>query len=332
MLEVKNLTKNYGRKEALKDVSFKVEEHDILGFLGVNGSGKSTTMNIITGYLAATSGTVLVDGIDILEHPNKVKKLLGYLPEKPPLYVDMTVTEYLNFVCDLKKVTIDKNTHILEICKLVQIDDVKNRVIKNLSKGYCQRVGIAQALIGYPKLLVLDEPTAGLDPKQIIEIRTLLTELSAKMTIILSSHILSEIQSVCNRVIVINEGAIVADDTAENLTHSLGKTNKITIAIKGAQEDVHKALTKISEVSSVTQTKVLGENVCEYVVECDKEVDIRDELFYALAENKLPIYSLSLKKTSLENIFIALTETTDKTEPPAKTKSSRKVKKGEGQV
>lgn len=314
MLEVKNVTKNYGRKEALKDVSFKVEENDILGFLGVNGSGKSTTMNIITGYLATTSGTVLVDGIDILENPNKVKKLLGYLPERPPLYVDMTVTEYLKFVCELKKVTIDKTSHILEICNLVQIEDVRNRLIKNLSKGYCQRVGIAQALIGYPKILVLDEPTAGLDPKQIIEIRTLIKELSKKMTIIFSSHILSEIQSVCNRIIVINEGAIVADDTSENLTNSFGKTNKITIAIKGVKENVCKALTKIPAVSSVTQTSVLEENVFEYIVECDKEVDIRDEIFYALAENKLPIYSLNLKKTSLENIFISLTESPDKVE------------------
>lgn len=326
MLEVRNLTKNYGRKEALKDVSFKVEENDILGFLGVNGSGKSTTMNIITGYLATTSGAILVDGINILENPNKVKKLLGYLPEKPPLYVDMTVTEYLKFVCDLKKVKIDKKSHVLEICKLVQIEDVKNRVIKNLSKGYCQRVGIAQALIGYPKLLILDEPTAGLDPKQIIEIRTLIKELSAQMTIVFSSHILSEIQSVCNRIVVINDGEIVADDTSENLTNSLGKTNKITIAIKGVKENIYEALTKIPEVSSVTQTRILGENIFEYIVECDKEADIRDELFYTLAENKLPIYSLSLKKTSLENIFIALTESSNKTELPSK------IEKGEGKA
>ena len=209
MIEVKNLTKRYGTNTALNNVSFTVEEGTIVGFLGPNGAGKSTTMNIITGYLSATSGSVTVQGKNTLENPNEVKKLIGYLPELPPLYMDMTVKEYLNFMYELKGVKLDRKQHIGEICRLTKIDNVYTRLIGNLSKGYKQRVGIAQALLGNPPVLILDEPTVGLDPKQIIEIRNLIKSLGRNHTIILSSHILPEVQAVCERVIVMNNGCLV---------------------------------------------------------------------------------------------------------------------------
>ena len=218
MIEVRNLTKQYGSKKAVDNISFTVNDGEILGFLGPNGAGKSTTMNMLTGYISSTSGEALINGINILDEPMKAKKEIGYLPELPPLYLDMTVKEYLSFVYDLKKCKIPKQAHLEEICKLVKISDVYNRVIKHLSKGYKQRVGMAQALIGNPKILILDEPTVGLDPKQILDIRNLIKRLGKKHTVILSSHILSEIQAVCDRIVIINQGVIAADDTTENLT------------------------------------------------------------------------------------------------------------------
>ena len=223
MIEVKNLTKRYGSNVALDHVSFSVEEGTILGFLGPNGAGKSTTMNIITGYLSASEGEVTVAGHSILDEPAEVKKLIGYLPEMPPLYMDMTVKEYLDFMYDLKKVKIPKEKHIKEICNLVKINDVYKRLIANLSKGYKQRVGIAQALLGNPPVLILDEPTVGLDPKQIIEIRNLIKNLGRNHTVVLSSHILPEVQAVCERILVINKGVIVADGTPDKLSHDLSE-------------------------------------------------------------------------------------------------------------
>ena len=215
MIEVKNLSKSYGSKLAVDGISFTAGESEILGFLGPNGAGKSTTMNMLTGYLSSSGGQALINGVDILEDPVRAKKDIGYLPELPPLYLDMTVMEYLNFVYDLKKCRLPKRSHLDEICRLVKITDVQKRVIRNLSKGYKQRVGLAQALVGNPKVLILDEPTVGLDPKQIIEIRTLIKKLGKNHTVILSSHILSEVQAVCDKIVVIDKGKLVANDTAE---------------------------------------------------------------------------------------------------------------------
>ena len=218
MIEVKNLTKNYGDKRAVDNISFTANDGEILGFLGPNGAGKSTTMNILTGYISSTSGSALINGVDILEDPIKAKSNIGYLPELPPLYLDMTVKSYLNFIFDLKKCKLPRKSHLTDICELCKITDVKERIIKHLSKGYKQRVGLAQALIGNPPVLILDEPTVGLDPKQMVEIRTLIKKLGKNHTVILSSHILSEIQAVCDRVVIINKGEIAADDTAGNLS------------------------------------------------------------------------------------------------------------------
>ena len=232
MVEVKNLTKRYGVNMALNNVSFKVEEGTIVGFLGPNGAGKSTTMNIVTGYLSATSGEVTVSGKNTLDEPNEVKKLIGYLPEQPPLYLDMTVKEYLNFMYELKKVKLPREKHIKEICQLTKIDNVYDRLIGNLSKGYRQRVGIAQALLGNPPVLILDEPTVGLDPKQIIEIRTLIKNLGRNHTVILSSHILPEVQAVCERILVINNGRIVADGATDTLAHDLSPDHRLKMCIR----------------------------------------------------------------------------------------------------
>ena len=233
MIEIKNLKKDYGGHLAVNNISFTVNDGEILGFLGPNGAGKSTTMNIITGYLSATDGSAIINGYDILEDPKSAKREIGYLPEIPPLYLDMTVKEYLNFVYELKGVKLPKGPHIEEICRLVKIKNVYHRLIKNLSKGYKQRVGIAQALIGNPKVLILDEPTVGLDPKQIIEIRNLIRMLGKHHTVILSSHILPEIQAVCDRVIVINKGRIIADDTPENLSTNLSDDHSISVVLEG---------------------------------------------------------------------------------------------------
>lgn len=227
MIEVRNIVKKYGDKYAVNDISFAVNSGEIVGFLGPNGAGKSTTMNILTGYLSATSGTVKIDGHDILEEPTKAKRLIGFLPELPPLYMDMTVREYLDFVYDLKGCKFPRRPHIDEICELIKITDVYNRMIKNLSKGYKQRVGFAQALIGNPPVLILDEPTVGLDPRQIIEIRSLVKKLGKTHTVILSTHILQEVQSVCDRIIVINKGQLVADGDADTLTYKVAGNRKL---------------------------------------------------------------------------------------------------------
>ena len=234
MIEIQNLTKKFGQITAVDDLNFTVNKGEILGFLGPNGAGKSTTMNIITGYLPSTEGTVKVDGFDIMESPTEVKKRIGYLPEHPPIYMDMTVKEYLDFVSDLKLVERrQKKAQMNNVMELVNITDVRDRLIKNLSKGYKQRVGLAQALIGSPDVLVLDEPTAGLDPKQIIEVRKLIKTLGKKHTIILSSHILPEVSAVCERVVIINKGKIVAVDTPDNLSKGLGIASRLSVTIDG---------------------------------------------------------------------------------------------------
>ena len=307
MLEVKNLSKKYGNKVALSDINFSVKDGEILGFLGPNGAGKSTTMNIITGYISSTTGTVTVDGDEIMENPIAVKRKIGYLPEQLPLYLDMTVKAYLDFMYDLKKIKLNKKQHIEEICRLVKIDDVYQRVIKHLSKGYKQRVGIAQALLGEPELLILDEPTVGLDPNQIIEIRNLIKSLGEKHTIILSSHVLSEIQSVCDRVIVINNGKVVADDTTANLSSGLSSENRLILTIEGEQDVIISALKEISGITDVKISKTNADASVECVVNYDKTKDVRKAVFSKMAAINCPIISMSNDNMTLEDIFRKLT-------------------------
>ncbi len=329
MIQVSNLSKKYGSHVAVDNVSFTVNDGEILGFLGPNGAGKSTTMNIVTGYLSATSGTVSIDGYDILENPNEAKMRIGYLPEQPPLYIDMTVKEYLYFIYDLKKVKFPKAPHIDEICRLVKIDHVKERLIKNLSKGYRQRVGIAQALVGNPDVLILDEPTVGLDPKQIIEIRTLITELGKNHTVILSSHILSEIQAVCERVIVINHGKLVADDTPANLSKALSDDHTLTVRVGGPRTDVLKLLSTIAGVKNVTCIGMQETNSNDFIIEPDGLTDVRRSIFARLAERKWPILLMQSNELTLEQIFLRLTEMT---EPEQKKIFSNKQNKKESEL
>lgn len=307
MLEVKNLTKAYGEKRAVDDITFTVNRGEILGFLGPNGAGKSTTMNIITGYLSSSEGTVTVDGHDILSDPIKAKAKIGYLPEHPPLYLDMTVREYLDFMFDLKKCKLPKKAHIAEICELVKITDVYERIIKNLSKGYRQRVGLAQALLGNPDLLILDEPTVGLDPKQIIEIRGLIKKLGEKHTVILSSHILPEVQAVCERVIVINKGKLVADDTPDNLSHAMSTDHKLTVRVDGPEDGVYQLLRGLPSMVEVQKLGVREDSAYEYSLEAEPEADVRREMFRRLADRGWPILALRSSELSLEDIFLSLT-------------------------
>ena len=271
MIEIQNLTKRYGQKLAVDDVSFHVDRGEILGFLGPNGAGKSTTMNILTGYLSATSGECKINGVDILEDPIRAKRSIGYLPEQPPLYLDMTVKEYLSFIYDLKKAKQPKTEHIKEVCDVVKISNVYNRLIKNLSKGYKQRVGVAQALIGKPDLLILDEPTVGLDPKQIIEIRNLVKKLGENHTVILSSHILSEIQAVCDRVIIINQGHIVADEMTNNLSNAISTDNKILLEALGDKEKIVEAVRSLERVKKV---EILSDEIEDLLRQC---LELRDK-------------------------------------------------------
>lgn len=307
MIEVKNLTKRYGSHCAVDDISFQVEEGEILGFLGPNGAGKSTTMNILTGYLSATSGTVTINGHDILDEPNEAKANIGYLPEIPPLYPDMTVREYLDFMYDLKKCALPRVKHITEICRVMKIEDVYNRLIKNLSKGYKQRVGMAQALIGNPPVLILDEPTVGLDPNQIIEIRSLIRTLGKHHTVILSSHILPEIEAVCDRIVIISEGKIVADDTAANLSDHFSKDRRLQVAIAGPRKEVADLLGGITGVDSVKALGSRESGVEEFAVEVRPGTDIRRDLFTRLAQRNWPLLSSKSMAMSLEDILINLT-------------------------
>ncbi len=308
MIEVKNLSKKYGTNLAVNDVSFTIKEGEVVGFLGPNGAGKSTIMNILTGYLSSTAGSVSVAGFNVLDYPEEVKKHIGYLPELPPLYPDMTVNEYLEFCFDLKKATFQKAPHIDEICRLVKIDHVRDRLIKNLSKGYKQRVGIAQALIGNPDVLILDEPTVGLDPKQIIEIRSLIERLSRQHTIIMSSHILSEIQAVCKRIIIINAGEIVADDLAENLAKKMSSDHTVTVRVQGPEDAAKKALATIPGLLSMQSLGVVESGAVDFVLEPKEGADIRKDVFLRLADRKLPIIELTSKALTLEQIFLRLTE------------------------
>ena len=312
MIEVSSLSKRYGNHLAVDDVSFSIKKGEVVGFLGPNGAGKSTIMNIMTGYLSLTAGSVSIDEFDIMENPEEAKKRIGYLPEIPPLYTDMTVKEYLYFMYDLKKVSFPKKPHIEEIVRLVKIDNVYNRLIKNLSKGYRQRVGIAQSLIGNPDLLILDEPTVGLDPKQIIEIRSLISRLGKNHTIILSSHILSEIQEVCERIIIINSGKIIADDTAENLSKNLSDDHTLSIRVTGSEAEIYKILNAVPGVKDLRFVGSKEEGTVDYIIEPKENCDIRAAVSERLCERKKTILSFRSNEMTLEQIFLRLTDAADK--------------------
>ena len=315
MIEVNNLVKRYGDHTAVDHLSFKIEKGKIYGFLGPNGAGKSTTMNMITGYIASTEGTVIIDGHDILDEPEQAKKCIGYLPEMPPLYFDMTVLEYMNFVADLKKIPRDKKkSMVAEVMEMVKITDMKNRLIKNLSKGYRQRVGLAQAILGYPEVIILDEPTVGLDPKQIIEIRDLIKSLKEKHTVILSSHILSEVSAVCDYVLIISHGKLVASDTPENLGKLAEGSNTLNLIVKGEKDKICTALRQIEGVKNVTAADAKEEYAWNVTVSTNEDSDVREEVFFKMADAKCPILEMQSRKVSLEEIFLELTEDDKKTD------------------
>lgn len=305
MIEVKNLVKKYGPNVAVKDISFTINDGEIVGFLGPNGAGKSTTMNIITGYLSATSGSAKINGYDILEQPDQAKRHIGYLPEQPPLFLDMTVKEYLNFVYDLKKTKLPRGPHLAEIVKLVKIENVYNRLIRNLSKGYKQRVGIAQALVGNPDVLILDEPTVGLDPQQIIEIRNLISQLGRSHTVILSSHILSEIQAVCERIIIINQGYQIADDTAAGLSEQLSDEHSILVRIVAPPRDAKTMLEGVPGVDGVQVIGIHG-NATEFKVEATGVETVIRAIADRAMKHHWPIIGLSTTELTLEDIYIRM--------------------------
>lgn len=308
MIEVEKLTKKYGDHVAVDNLSFRVERGMIYGFLGPNGAGKSTTMNMMTGYIAATSGTVKINGYDILKNPEQAKKSIGYLPELPPVYQDMTVYEYLKFVAELKKVKrSEQKAQIEDVMAQTRIEDVQNRLIRNLSKGYKQRVGLAQAIIGYPEVLILDEPTVGLDPKQIIEIRELIRELAKKHTIILSSHILSEVSAVCDHIMIISKGKLVASDTPEGLVTRLKGGRQLMMSVQGEQSELEEILQSIEQIKDYSIQPSKAEGCVSAIIRTQEQDDIRVELFHRLAAADLPIMELSLSEKSLEDVFLELT-------------------------
>ncbi len=322
MVEVKDLVKNYGDVSAVKGISFTAGKGEILGFLGPNGAGKTTTMNIITGYLSATSGTVTIDGYDILDEPMQARGRIGYLPEIPPLYLDMTVEKYLEFIYGLKKVKLQKQEHLEEIMELVKISDIRQRVIRNLSKGYKQRVGFAQALIGNPPVLVLDEPTVGLDPRQIIEMRSLIKSLGKKHTVIFSSHVLSEVSAICDRIIVISNGELTADAKTDEIANITADTKKLALTVDGAHSTVLSALGDVDGVVKVRRVGQESEGIYQYMLDYKKDVDVRRGVFRALSKIDCPILEMKDAGMSLEESFLQLTGTT-------KVERTRKRKGGD---
>ena len=321
LIEVKNLVKKYGNHLAVDHLNFTIEEGHIYGFLGPNGAGKSTTMNIMTGYLGATEGEVLINGHDILKEPEEAKKQIGYLPELPPLYMDMTVREYMEFAAELKKIPKAKRAESIDdVEKLVKIKDVEKRLIKNLSKGYRQRVGLAQAVLGFPEIIILDEPSVGLDPKQIIEIRDLIKSLGKKHTVILSSHILSEVSAVCDYVMIIAKGQLVASDTPENLSKLMLGSNTVTCTVHGTRKQLVPALNAL-DAKEIQYENTPNEEQIKVKITTEKDKDIREELFYALAKANCPILELTSSSMSLEDVFLELTDDSGK--------AARKLKKAE---
>lgn len=324
MIEVKNLVKKYGNHLAVDHLNFTIEEGHIYGFLGPNGAGKSTTMNIMTGYLGATEGEVLISGHDILKEPEEAKKQIGYLPELPPLYMDMTIREYMEFAAELKKIPKAKRAESIDdVEKLVKIKDVEKRLIKNLSKGYRQRVGLAQAVLGFPEIIILDEPSVGLDPKQIIEIRELIRKLAKKHTVILSSHILAEVREVCDYIMIISKGKLVASDTPENLERYLGESGLIEIETRTEASKVKEVLKNVPGIEKVS-LKIDASGITSGQIREKRGQDIREELFTTFAEKKMPLLKLNPVQVSLEDVFMELTQS-DK----AAEEFARKAKEAE---
>lgn len=308
MIEVKNLVKKYGNHLAVDHLNFKIESGRIYGFLGPNGAGKSTTMNIMTGYLGATEGEVFINGHNILKEPEEAKKHIGYLPEQPPLYMDMTVREYLEFAAELKGIKKAKREdEITEVEKLVKIKDVEHRLIKNLSKGYRQRVGFAQAVLGFPEIIILDEPSVGLDPKQIIEIRELIRKLAKKHTVILSSHILAEVREVCDHILIISKGKLVASDTPENLERLLGEHNVVEIEAEASPSDIRLVLKNVPGIEKI-DIKENGEETSTAFIYEKKGEDVRLSVFRAFASAGIPLLTLKASGTTLEDVFMELTQ------------------------
>ena len=319
MLQIKNVNLNVGNTALLSNINLTLEQGKNYGVLGPNGAGKSTTMNMITGYIASTEGTVTIDGHDILEEPEQAKKCIGYLPEMPPLYFDMTVLEYMNFVADLKKIPKDKKkSMVAEVMEMVKITDMKNRLIKNLSKGYRQRVGLAQAILGYPEVIILDEPTVGLDPKQINEIRDLIKSLKKKHTVILSSHILSEVSAVCDYVLIISHGRLVASDTPDNLGKLAQGSNNLSLLVRGDRDKIRILLGEIPGVKEISITADKDQDGWAVKLSTEENTDIREDVFFKMAENHYPILEMQSRKVSLEEIFLELTEDTKKPEATEK--------------
>jgi ABC-2 type transport system ATP-binding protein len=308
VIKIENLVKRYGTNYALNDISFEVYEGEIVGLLGPNGAGKSTTMNILTGYLSATSGAAYINGVDILEDPIEAKRSIGFLPEQPPVYPEMTVSEYLNFVYELKGCKLERKPHIDEILSVAKLTEVKNRLIRNLSKGYKQRVGIAQALIGDPKIIIFDEPTVGLDPKQILEVRNLIRTLGRRHTVILSTHILAEVQAVCERIIIINKGNIIADAKTAELTKTIEGGYRYEVKICAQPKDVVPALDALGAVKKIDATGARDGDAYVYVAESQPGIDMRKSVFSVCASNNWPIVGLSAIGTDLETIFINLVD------------------------
>lgn len=329
MIQVENLVKRYGNHLAVDHLNFTIEKGKIYGFLGPNGAGKSTTMNIMTGYLAASEGRVIIDGHDILQEPEEAKRRIGYLPELPPLYMEMTVLEYLEFAAELKKIPIKERENQLEkIMEMVQLLEVKDRLIQNLSKGYRQRVGLAQAILGFPEIIILDEPTVGLDPKQIIEIRSLIRKLAEQHTVILSSHILAEVREVCDEIIIIANGKLVASDTPERLEESLGEGGYIEIESPASRKKIEEILSRIEEILSCDyETEENGDRKLTRVkITCKGNADIREKLFFAFAEQNLPLLTMMRTKSSLEDVFLELTRGSEREEEGLEEASKEKVK------
>lgn len=307
MIDIQGLTKKYGDKVAVDNISFNIDKGEIVGFLGVNGAGKSTTMNIITGYLSSNEGTVRINGVDILDNPNEAKKNIGYLPELPPLYQDMTVIEYLRYIYELKSCKFPREQHLSEICEVVKISDVSGRLIRNLSKGYRQRVGLAQALVGNPNVIILDEPTVGLDPRQIIDMRKLIKALGKEHTVILSTHILPEAQAVCDRIIIIDKGKIIADAKTDEISHYVSEHGLLTAKICAPTDKALSELRNMQGIASVELLELTDGDAHIYRIEAENNVDIRKPLFNLLAEHSWPLVGLESAGTSLEDIFIQLT-------------------------
>ena len=318
MIKIEHLTKNYGSNCAVDDICVEIGKGETVGFLGPNGAGKSTTMNILTGCLSASAGRVSVDGIDMMADPIGVKRLIGYLPEQPPVYPDMTVEEYLNFTYDLKGCTFDREAHIAEICDVVKISDVRRRLIRNLSKGYKQRVGVAQALVGDPPVIIFDEPTVGLDPKQIIEIRALIRTLGKNHTVLLSTHILGEVAAVCDRIIIINKGKIVADEKTENITRVVENNRRFNVKVCGPQKEVLQTIKEIPGVSYAEAETTRDGEAYVFTVESEMGADIRKKLFFTLAQKGWAMIGLEAVGMSLEDIFISVVDQTEKEKSPSR--------------